>query len=218
MHFVGREKETKKIIRSLEKGSNVIISGKYGIGRTSLIRHVAEISRERWQFAFADFSLMPGEISRRLLSKLTFTKPFLRNQTSSKSSRFQLAKLVAGEKRPIIVLDNIACLTHKKLALLQYLRNTKKFQFIALVESFLSEGDLLHIRAELMPSEYLNLSYVDRRSSREFFQYFSEKHSLKWTTDQIESCVSVARGYPLGMKELAMKYVKKMQADIGESS
>ncbi|MCD6485804.1 MAG: ATP-binding protein [Syntrophobacterales bacterium] len=42
MVFVGREKETRQIVRALEKGGNVIITGKFGMGRTKLVRYVAD--------------------------------------------------------------------------------------------------------------------------------------------------------------------------------
>jgi len=50
--FLGRERETQKILRALNQGENLVLSGKYGIGRTTLIEHVAKITKERWQIWF----------------------------------------------------------------------------------------------------------------------------------------------------------------------
>lgn len=47
MSFVGREKETKKIIKALQQGNNIILTGKFGMGRTRLMRHVATITQGR---------------------------------------------------------------------------------------------------------------------------------------------------------------------------
>ena len=45
IYFVGREKEISQIVKALKRGENVILKGKYGIGRTSLSRHVPEIGQ-----------------------------------------------------------------------------------------------------------------------------------------------------------------------------
>ena len=210
MYFLGREKETKKIIKSLRKGNNIIISGKFGIGRTSLIRHIEDITRNEWHFAFADFSLMPGEICRQLLSQLTSRKKrSQQGQLSSKSSLFQLDRLEPSNRGRILVLDNIASLTPKKMYFLRYISETKKFQFVAIIESFIPKEALLRLRVALMPSELMRLSYIDKHSARGLLEYFSEKYGLGWTAPKIQSLVSITRGYPLSLKELAMKHAKE---------
>ena len=204
MYFIGREEETRKIIRSLERGNNVVLVGKYGIGKTSLIRHVESLTRDRWQFAFADFSQMPGDIARALWSQLSRDrekKRSRRDRITAKSGRYRLTQLEAGDRTRIIVLDNIAKLTHPKLRLIRYIGWDRKFRFVAVVESFLPEEELLRIRAELLPSDTIRLSYLSRRSTGEFLRYFSEKHDFRWTEDQINYLVSMTRGYSLGMKE-----------------
>ena len=48
MLFVGRENEANHITRELQRGNNVVLGGKYGIGRTSLINadgiHIAKMN------------------------------------------------------------------------------------------------------------------------------------------------------------------------------
>jgi MoxR-like ATPase len=46
MIFVGRKKEITAILKSLEKGENVILTGHYGMGRTSLIRHISQLAQD----------------------------------------------------------------------------------------------------------------------------------------------------------------------------
>lgn len=49
MTFLGRKKEIEQIKEALEGGKNLIVSGKYGMGRTSLIKQVAEgMQNELW--------------------------------------------------------------------------------------------------------------------------------------------------------------------------
>jgi len=48
MIFVGRENEARHIIRELKQGNNVVLCGKYGIGRTSLVKHLATTLLNEW--------------------------------------------------------------------------------------------------------------------------------------------------------------------------
>jgi len=68
--FFGRQSETKQFIASLSSGRNVILSGKYGMGRTSLVRHVGRNMQGKWKFLFADFSKTPDQVCRELVSQL----------------------------------------------------------------------------------------------------------------------------------------------------
>ena len=47
MLFVGRQSEKKIIMEALNCGRNIILGGKFGIGRTRLIREIAKLVNER---------------------------------------------------------------------------------------------------------------------------------------------------------------------------
>ena len=66
MCFVGREKEVRKLTKALEGGRHVIVTGPYGIGRTRMIRQIAETGRRERRFVFVDFSKTPGEVCEKL--------------------------------------------------------------------------------------------------------------------------------------------------------
>ena len=70
MLFVGRKKEQKKIIELLNDGMNIILTGKYGIGRTSLMKEIAKAFAEDRKFIFVDFSQTPGKMSETLMKAL----------------------------------------------------------------------------------------------------------------------------------------------------
>jgi len=61
MYFVGREKEIEQMKEALERGKNVIVSGKYGMGRTSLIKHAADAMKDRWRFQIIAVWQLEGE-------------------------------------------------------------------------------------------------------------------------------------------------------------
>ena len=202
MFFVGRDQETNRIIRLIEQNNNVIVTGKYGIGRTSLIRHVADITPDRWRFIFVDFSQTPAKACQDMLSQLLSEKQFAGIKNKYKANRFLLANLKPEDKRKfVIVLDNIAKLSNQKLTFLRMLAWKKKFRFVAIVENFLPEKDLFLLRKELIPVEVITIQNLSQRNSEKLLQQFSEKHQFNWDDRQIKIFASITQGYPLGIME-----------------
>ena len=97
--FVGREKETAAILKALDRGENIIVSGKFGIGRTSLIRHAASISQCRLHFVFADFALSANKACERLIDELLPSMASKEHPEKYKAARFRLANLDLADKR-----------------------------------------------------------------------------------------------------------------------
>jgi AAA+ ATPase superfamily predicted ATPase len=210
MHFVGRKREISKIIKTIERGANVIIQGKYGIGRTSLIRHVARIKKDVWHFMFVDFSDSSGKMCRKLLrellpeKKLTQDRIFTRFKPQNfKTSLFLIANDSFKDRRKhIIVLDNVAKTTRQKLTFIRNLAWTKRFQFVAIIEPFLPAKELLLFRAELIPADVIHLSYLQIKEACEFFKIVARKNSFDWSEKYIRMLAKTSNGYPLGMMEL----------------
>jgi len=210
MIFVGREKETKQIQRALERGENVILGGKYGIGRTRLAKHVAEITGDRWDFIFLDFSQTPAKVCQILMAALwPEEKAKGRRKTFPyKSSRFRITNAAFRDPRPpVLVLDNIAKLSAPKLDLIRYLISGGQFRFVAIVEAFVPENDLFRLRVWLRPALRIELPHLRVQNAREFFQYAAMKHHLNWTKSQMESLAEATRGYPLGMREVVNRKI-----------
>lgn len=212
MFFVGREKETKKILRAIEQCRNVIVTGKFGMGRTGLLRHISDVYGKRWRFIFVDFSKTPNQVCTDILAELS---PGKRNKHVGQDQRYKVKRhrittVKCKDARPIVlVLDNIEKLTRQRLALIRYLSWEKSFFFIAITESFLHENDSFLLRAELLPECIIRLGRVNRRKSIEFFKSVSEGKKIAWTADQICMLAETTRGYPLGMQEIAEREMKK---------
>jgi len=204
IYFVGREKETRQIIKALNRRYNVILMGKYGIGRTSLTRHVAEIGRGRWNCIYLDFSQTPAKVCDHLANSLL---PKNNGKAMGyRHNRFRIANLdFEGQRQPVLVLDDIGKLTPQKVELIRYLAMAKRFRFVAVVENFLKEDKLSLLRGWLHPVLLLNISYLGDQPTREFFLHFSEKYHFRWTEGEINNLAGMSGGYPLGMKEIVMR-------------
>ncbi|MFA4873844.1 MAG: AAA family ATPase [bacterium] len=202
MFFVGREKETKTIIRALEDGRNVILRGLFGIGRTALARHVAEVVGGRWTFHFVDFSRTPREMCGALALELQkHSKSKKRWEPMRyKSERYRvLHGNLADNKNHVIVFDNVAKLTHAKISMLRLFAEERRFQTITIIEHFIKESDEVLLRSMMMPSDIVSVGYLNRIETRLLVRMMAKKRRLKWDEQRIGMLAGSVRGYPLGI-------------------
>jgi Cdc6-like AAA superfamily ATPase len=211
MYFCGREKEISEIIDALKKRKHVVITGKYGIGKTVLTRHLSDIAKQKWQFVFTDFSKSPSNVCNNILWQISPKKqPKNRHKyIKYKTARSLIAELTVEDNRqPVIVLDNISKLSHQKLAFIQNVTFSKQLLFIAIAEGFLPENDLFQLRACLLPSHLLTIGNLGIKNAVEFFRRASQKNNLNWSEKHIRMLAEVTGGYPLGMKEFVKREIK----------
>ena len=204
MYFCGREKEISEITHALKKRKHIVITGKYGIGKTVLAKHLSAITKQRWRFVFTDFSKTPSNVCNEILWKVSPKRqPKHRHKyIKYKIARSLIADLTLKDNRQlVIVLDNISELSHQKLAFIQYVVFSKKLLFIAITEGFLPENDLFQLRSCLMPSHLLKLGNLGTKNAVEFFRHASQKNNLNWSEKHIRMLAEITGGYPLGMKE-----------------
>jgi hypothetical protein len=202
MIFVGREIETEHITKELYQGKNIIVGGKFGIGRTSIIKEIASSLQNEWRFIFVDFSQTPGKMSAKLMKEFHISK--INKQTGKqwgyKSMRYRIANAkVPRRKNTVIVFDNVAKLTPQKTIFLRHLILENNFQFIAIVENFLPKKDLFSLEAQLLPTTIIFLSNLNDKAVLNFLRTFSHKYHLNWSDIYIQSLAALASGYPLGM-------------------
>ncbi len=210
MSFYGRKREMAAINSGLIKERNIILTGKFGIGKTTLVKEFSRINRERWLFLFSDFSETPSKICQDLLKALKPKIPSRElKQVSYKKCRSMILDMAhKSEQRCVIVLDNIKKLTPQKLDLIRHLEWDRPFIFIAIPENFLPVEDLLQLRTSLYPSRVIRLQYLSSEQTTSYFRYYSIKHNLSWTESHIHMLTLATRGYPLEMREHVNKAKK----------
>jgi MoxR-like ATPase len=200
MFFVGRKNEIRLAIKTLERNANIIITGKYGMGRTALARQIADIARDRWHFVKTDFSRIASRACLDIFDQLFSLTQAHKKQhhLHYKPMRFRIANsTLHTAKKPVIVLDNIEKLPPRRLDFIRYIAAEEHFQFVAITESFLPPTDFIKLRTILMPSITINLGRLGHASALEFFRYFAPR--CGWTKERIKSLSEITNGYPLMM-------------------
>jgi hypothetical protein len=211
MIFVGRKNEAKTIIKELQQGKNVIIRGKFGIGRTFLVNKIAEQLGEQRQFIFVDFGQTPGKMSKKLMKELHISSRLKKTgkKMGYRSMRYRISNFESSKrKQTIIVFDNVAKLTNQKIIFLRHIILENHFQFIAIVENFLSTHDLSCLKALLLPANVLSIRYLKKDDIVSFIRLYSDKHNLNWSDAYIHNLATLVNGHPLGMIEM-VKNIKR---------
>ncbi len=211
MEFVGRKREIAALLRCLSQGRNVVLSGRFGVGRSRLVRHLAQRYSDRWQFLFADFSRPASECCNELLQQAHPRPPRGRRNryTRIADAKKALRAEEAGRSRPrVVVLDNIATISRQKLAFIQDLRFDSGLLFIAIAESFIAEADLLRLRAVLYPSEQLILENLAQSEAADFFRRAAARNHLEWDETFVRMLAASSAGYPLSMHERLKRQIE----------
>lgn len=212
MDFVGRTREIAALRRLLRQGMNVLLTGRYGVGRSRLTREFAAHFSATWQFLFIDFS---RPVSRSLNEALrqAGSSPGTRGRKSYTRLIDAKETLFAddGDARlpRVLVLDDIGKLTPRKLAFLEDLRQADSLLFIAVVENALPEADLFRLRALLYPSAVLPLGNLGHAETAEFFRLASRRYRLGWDEPTIQGLARAANGYPWWMVERLRREIEE---------
>lgn len=206
--FVGRRYEMRTIAKTLAQGRNLVVTGKYGSGRTRLLRQAARTVCCRRPFFFTDFSRPPAAVCSQLLKQLQPTreaaaKPVRRSHKIAR--RMLLEMKLAYDRPPVIVLDNVETVTPQRLAFLQELVFAGRFRLVAIAESFLSAEDLFALRAALGAGALLKLQNLKHAQAVECFRRFAAEHALDWDEARILQLAAASGGYPLRITETLQK-------------
>lgn len=204
--FVGRHKEMERLRRELAAGHNLVLTGRFGVGRTTLLRRLAREEEKARRFLFVDGALPPGQMAPRIFLALFPSQADALQRARNPLSfvKEALGARALPDRRPhVVVLDGVAKLTPQRLAFLRWLRDLERFQIFAVTEHFLPQEDLWRLRTLLVPAPLVVLDKLGAAACAEFFRRYAEREGLAWDEGTIQGLAQASQGYPLTMWELA---------------
>jgi hypothetical protein len=200
--FVGRQKESAYVRRELEAGRSIVLSGIYGIGRTSLVRQLAAEMAHDWHFVFVDAAAGPADIWREVFGQ-AFPASSRRLGTRTPLvgwTRFRvLHRPFEDSRRHVIVLDNLARLSARRVDLAR--RTGARCPVIAIVESFLPSEACAQLALALRCRAPLQLGHLSLAATIEFFEVCSSRHGFGWAPGDVRGLARATRGFPLAMRD-----------------
>jgi hypothetical protein len=210
MDFVGRKREIAAVMRSLKQGRNVVLTGRFGVGRSRMVKHISKLHSDTWHFLFADFSKTAARSCNDMVHQLV---PRQGRSRRNRYTRLMYAKdIILGKKLAanlprVVVLDNIGRISHQKLVFIRDMRFDGNLLFIAITESFFSETNLFLLRSVLYPADVLTLRNLSKPETLAFFRNVSQRKRLGWSENFIRNLAASTEGYPLLMKERVQREV-----------
>jgi len=196
--FVGRQAEIRCVWRALESGRHVVLQARYGMGRTALMRRIAELHGHEIPFAFADLSAGSGQACRRIYGALGGRSGA--RSLSYRTVRYRLLHEMGEEGEPCaLVLDEIMRLTPPRLKLVGDLALGARFRIVAIVGALMPEGERESLRRRLNGPEVVSLGRLRPGAVREFLRRASEAHGFAWSEEDVEARVPGVGGYPMAM-------------------
>jgi len=209
--FVGRAREIREITDALTAGTNIVLVGPYGIGRSALVRQVAQSMRSRLRFVFADFSGTPGEASDALVAALA---PLRAGRATSsppghKLRRFRIARMEHGRKPTVVVMEDIARFTDPMARFIRFLELRTGFRYVAIAERSMPPESLTALRARLSPSILIRLGPLSQPASTILLRRYGERHNLGWTDDEVRMAAACTVGRPARILEFVQRAVER---------
>lgn len=184
MPFVGRTHELRRLARLLDEGRNVVLTGVYGSGRTTLLRQFAGKERSR-QFVFWD-----SRNSQRAL-RITVEKLYAVRTVHNRP----------GDRTPpVVVIDDVVQVTTQRLRSLRELLRAHRCQIIVIVEGSVPRGDVTRLRVALDAARLVGLGPLSRSATERYFSLVAREHNLGWNLDEIRSTARSTHGHPLIMR------------------
>lgn len=211
--FVGRERDIARLEAALEAGENVILSGKLGMGKTTLLEEFRARSGE--SVAIADLSAGPGSACLRLARELSGRRVLSLRRKRYLALRAALSELAPRSREFVVALDDAdlgtrtrGTISAARLDLVRHLAGNPALRLVVVCEAEGRGQGFDRLRAWLQPARDLRLERLPLASARQYFKDLRESLDLTWPPGRLEVLARASQGYPLAMRRLAEREIE----------
>ena len=193
--MLGRDHVIAELKASLNKGQSILLTGQIGIGKTHLLKHIANVYAEHAIYfpTPSPLKTVVMEMIERLTSSATTDKP------TARLSVQELVNYAVDHKSlspPILILDNLHKLRTSELDLLLTLMN--HFPILGATDEQLPKLKQLWWKFKLMELQPLN-----EDASKELIKQLTQTMSIS-DYEQLETrMLSLSNGNPLAIVDMA---------------
>jgi hypothetical protein len=176
--FVGRTRELSLLAHELEAGHNIVLTGAFGSGRTTLVKALS------------------AHVANPFL--------FWHEQDTRRTMRAAIAREhdahgATGEP-PVVVLDDAVHVSAPRRRFMRELLRGARCQIIVVVERSMSSDQLAHLRAILGAARLVQLRPLSTSTTVRYFSSAVKELGLAWSADDIRETARSTHGHPLTMR------------------
>jgi energy-coupling factor transporter ATP-binding protein EcfA2 len=184
MPFVGRTVELRCLRRYLDEGRNIVLTGSFGSGRTTLVRElVSALPHKRFVF-------WSGGDSRHVI------RVAMEGSTQGR----QCDSRATGVGEAVLVVDDVVHVTVPRMRFFRELVQTGRGQIVVVVERSMPREEVARLRAALGAARLMRLGPVSSRMAERYFSFAAIRHQLGWSAEQIRGTARSTHGHPLTMR------------------
>ena len=201
--FVGRARELQELQRLLAAHRNIVITGVFGSGRTTLVRQLQCLLERRFRFVFTDSSHTRAAIRQAVANAFALARS--RNSRGPDST----------SPRVVLVLDDVVRVTPQRARFIRETLASERIQMIVIADRTVKSDALLRLRATLGSAPVVQLGPLTASDVERYVSRRIEGTRVVWSRSELRAIARSTHGYPLGMRMTVDAALRQVDARAG---
>jgi hypothetical protein len=187
--FVGRTRELRRLRGLLESGRNIVVTGPFGSGRTSLVRRLEVQLRGQYRFLF----VCPSDTRRAV--RRTVAGDVLSVRTPSRHAS------LSTKPARVVVFDDVMRVTAQRARFIrELLSDDDRVRIMLIAEHALAGDELVRVRGILNAAPVVHVGPLSSRDVEEYIIAHASAAGMSWPLASVREMARSTHGYALGMQ------------------
>jgi hypothetical protein len=187
--FVGRARELRRLRRLLEAGRNIVVTGSYGSGRTTLIHRLETQLDSRYRFVF----VCPSDTRAAVRAAVA-------DATSPADVRPTRRADSMKPSRVVVVFDDVVRLTAQRARFIRQVLDDERVRMILIAERTLIGDSLVRVRAMLGAAPVVHVGPLSDSEVEQYVAACVNAAGIAWRLADLRGMARSTNGYALGMR------------------